>query len=248
MVQPLVDRDHRQPRLLHETASWLILDKPAGWHSVAGRGGASPLSHRERAGVRASSDEEAPSQSGQSPDIESWLRERFGWATCLPEAGLVHRLDFDTTGCLLVAKSEPEQLRLRDLFQTGTSVGKVYLALARSGLARTGEFRLFFTSRYKRSKKVTVREEGESRHEGCCTWRVLRPAPGIAPGHDLVEIHLRGAGRRHQIRAGLARLGHPLLGDELYGGTRSAMGLALHAWKLVIDGVEVESPSARFPT
>ena len=55
-----------------------------------------------------------------------------------------------------------------------------------------------------------------------------------------LDINIIGAGRRHQIRAGLAYLGCPLVGDEKYGGWAwSLPGVALHAQRIVVDGIEV---------
>ena len=122
----------------------------------------------------------------------------------------------------------------------------MYLALAATGTASEGRFRLHFESRYKRSAKVTVSEAGDAWSTGRCIWKVLRRGPG---GHDLVQVELIGPGRRHQIRAGLAHLGHPLAGDPLYGGTAPAPGEgpALHAWKLELQGHAVHAPPpARF--
>jgi 23S rRNA pseudouridine1911/1915/1917 synthase len=60
-------------------------------------------------------------------------------------------------------------------------------------------------------------------------------------------VELVGRGRRHQIRAGLAWLGHPLAGDSLYGGSGDREMPALHAWRVEIDGERVECPpDARF--
>jgi 23S rRNA-/tRNA-specific pseudouridylate synthase len=101
----------------------------------------------------------------------------------------------------------------------------------------SGQFRLYFTSRYKRSKKVTVTDEGEARHAGECRWIVRERRADFAR----LEVHLIGAGRRHQIRAGLAHLGAPILGDALYGGPAARDGLLhLHAWRVELEGVVVE--------
>jgi 23S rRNA pseudouridine1911/1915/1917 synthase len=212
-----------EPRILRESDCWIILDKPDRWHTVAHRGQKS-----QRDGV-----------SDSPPDIESWLRERFQWAGGLEEAGIVHRLDFETSGCLLIAKDEANLSRLRLAFRSESSdVKKVYLGIAEPGLPARGEFDLHFTSRHRGSKKITVREAGEARHRGRCAWRVLKRSQL----GDLIEVDLLGPGRRHQIRAGLAHLGHPLRGDELYGGRVSAGGMALHAWKLTVDDMETIAP------
>jgi 23S rRNA-/tRNA-specific pseudouridylate synthase len=120
------------------------------------------------------------------------------------------------------------------------SIHKTYHALVSEGVPEAGRFKLYFTNRYKRSKKVTVGESGELRHIGACAWRVHGRGEGVV----LLEVELRGAGRRHQLRAGFAHLGMPLLGDALYGGPPWAEERpALHAWQLHVDGVTVESPS-----
>ena len=75
---------------------------------------------------------------------------------------------------------------------------------------------------------------------GTCTWQVAARASGMW----LLEIELQGAGRRHQIRAGFAHLGAPLLGDDLYGGQPwTKAHPALHAARLLVDGRAVEAPS-----
>ena len=149
----------------------------------------------------------------------------------------MHRLDRETSGTMLVATSTEARDRLRVAIVDG-SILKSYLAAIpdRSPLPMAGEFRLRFSSRYRRSAKVTVREHGDG-EEGVCRWSTL----GRAAGGRLIEVELIGPGRRHQIRAGFAHLGAPLAGDTLYGGA-SASRLALHATRLRIAGLTVTSP------
>lgn len=194
-----------------------MLDKPAGWHSVM-------------------------QASTEAPSVEAWLRGLDAAAAAMPEAGLCHRLDRGTSGCLVAAREVAWHERLRDAFSSAGSVRKSYLAVAARGLPREGHFRLNFESRYKRSAKVTVRETGDPWSSGRCRWRVRGSA--AEPGHDLVEVELIGPGRRHQIRAGLAHLGSPLLGDTLYGGRPGGHGFGamLHAWRLDLEGAVVEAP------
>jgi 23S rRNA pseudouridine1911/1915/1917 synthase len=205
-----------EPSVLATFDDWMALDKPAGLHTVA--------------------------QEGGGASVEAWIRAHHPDAAALPEAGLCHRLDQWTSGCLAVARTPEAHERLRAAFgESGSGVRKVYLALARKGLPREGRFRLHFESRYKRSAKVTVSESGDAWSAGRCMWRVLGPGPA---GHDRVEVELIGPGRRHQIRAGLAHLGHPLAGDSLYGGAALAglHGPALHAWRIRLEEDQVEAP------
>lgn len=191
---------------------WIAIEKPPGVHSVAsnrGDGGAS---------------------------VESLLRE--GWPRLAPleEAGLVHRLDRETSGVMLVATSAATRDRLRRAIADG-SIEKHYLAgiAVNAPLAESGEFSLRFSSRHRRSTKVTVRSVGEG-ELGACRWRTLA---GDA-ARRLIEVELVGPGRRHQIRAGFAHLGAPLVGDALYGGA-AATRLALHAARLVVEGTTITS-------
>ncbi len=205
------------PEILSTFPEWIAVNKPAGVHTVS----------------QADSD---------GPSVEAWLRANDPRVASLNEAGLCHRLDLWTSGCLAVALTPDAHTRLREAFsQAGSRVRKVYLALATTGLPEEGRFRLHFESRYKRSAKVSVRQGTNAWTDGRCHWQVKRR--GIN-GHDLVQVELIGPGHRHQIRAGLSFLGHPLAGDSLYGGANRAgcQGPALHAWKLAIDTEEAEAP------
>lgn len=218
------------PTVVHDCPEWFVVNKPIGWHSVAAR------------------------VTDGSATIQAWIAANYPAQCALPESGLVHRLDVSTSGCLLVAKSERSYEDLRENFSAGVggwSIAKKYLALATPGLAQSGEFTLFFSSRHKGSAKVTVHEVGSRNERGVCRWKVLRASdPQAAAGDpttfDLIEVELIGAGRRHQIRAGLSSLGHPLAGDLMYRGAPlnescNHSFAALHAWKIVVTGIEVES-------
>lgn len=219
------------PRVLHECEQWMVLQKPAGWHSVA---------------VQRSSGGEV---------LSNWLAAQHPPQSHLPDAGLVQRLDQCTSGCVIAAKSEAMHRVLRDAVsgRGERSIAKVYLALVKRGLETEGRFDLVFSSRHKGSSKATVRRAGDGERGACC-WRVVRASAGndadsdhTAAAFDLIEVQLQGPGRRHQIRAGMAFLGHPLAGDSLYRGESlsppwSGGCFALHAWRVTVDGVMVESP------
>ena len=206
------------PALLLETPDWLVVDKPADWHSVRGT---------------------TPAEADGSGVLEAWLAATRPELAQLPESGLVHRLDRDTSGCVVVARSRAAHADLARRFRTGIGVRKTYLARLRPGIAAAGDVELHFTSRYKRSEKATVARRGSSRSAGRVRWRVV--ARDDAHG-DLVELELIGAGKRHQLRASCAHLGHPLVGDALYGGP-DASSTHLHAWRIELDGVTIEAPA-----
>lgn len=207
--------------ILREEASWLVVAKPAGLHSVEQRG-------------------------SDAPSVEAWLRAERADLAALPECGLVHRLDHETSGCLLVAKDADTRERLRDAFSgRGGEVRKTYLARVEGRLPErvmAGSFTLSFTSRHKGSAKVTVHTRGDLDTIGRCRWRVRSVAGADTATSTLLEVELLGPGRRHQIRAGLAFEGHPLLGDTLYGAREAPHGPLLHAWRLEVDGTTVECP------
>ncbi|WNG16645.1 RluA family pseudouridine synthase [Cystobacter fuscus] len=150
--------------------------------------------------------------------------------------GIVHRLDKDTTGCLVVAKHETALVALQKAFKTRT-VEKTYLALVHgSPKAAEGRIETLYGRHPVHRQRFTGKvKEGKP---ALTVYRVLESFEGAA----LVEVDLL-TGRTHQIRVHLAELGHPLLGDTLYGAGRKPKGLAgaaqdavgrqaLHAWKL----------------
>jgi 23S rRNA pseudouridine1911/1915/1917 synthase len=211
-----------EPCILAERAAWLVIGKPAGWHSV-------------------------DQADGGSRTIESWLRAALPAQGSLVGAGLVHRLDEGTSGCLVAARSEQALVELRSAFSAEPSehaVEKRYRAWVTAGARDRGQFALHFTGRHRGSAKVTVSENGEPSTRGICRWSVL--ARGLI--HDLVEVELIGPGRRHQIRAGFAWLGFPLASDATYrGSARDGFDqAALHANAVVIDGEAVVDPDPRF--
>jgi 23S rRNA pseudouridine1911/1915/1917 synthase len=142
--------------------------------------------------------------------------------------GIVHRLDKETSGCLVVAKNDFAHQHLARQF-SGRKVSKIYLALAAGHLKRKQGVVETAIGRHKvHRKKMAVVEPARGR-AASTGYRVLRELEGCS----LVECTLH-TGRTHQIRVHLKHLGHPLMGDTLYGGkvSENYPRQMLHAWKL----------------
>jgi len=153
--------------------------------------------------------------------------------------GIVHRLDKDTSGLLVVAKDDAAHRALQAQFQ-GRSVGKVYLAVVLGRMAGEGVIDRPVGRHPTDRKKMAV--DAPRGRAALTRWRSLQALDGAT----LLEVRIE-TGRTHQIRVHLASLGHPVVGDPLYGGTRRARGVAdprlrqrlgreqgqaLHAWRL----------------
>ena len=152
--------------------------------------------------------------------------------------GIVHRLDKDTTGCLVVAKNEQALVALQKSFKTRV-VEKTYLALVHGTPPAEGRIETLYGRHPIHRQRFTGKvKEGKS---AITLYRVLESFDGAA----LVEVDLL-TGRTHQIRVHLSEAGHPLLCDALYGAGRKAKGAAaevqeklgrqaLHAWRLAFE-------------
>jgi len=158
--------------------------------------------------------------------------------------GIVHRLDRETSGCLVVAKTDLAHQRLSRQFEA-RQVKKTYLALVHGSVKATeGRITLPVGRDQRERKRMGVRTRKGRETE--TVFRVVRSAPEWS----LVEV-MPTTGRTHQIRVHLAAMGHPVVGDKLYGGRgeRKSPWKAgrhlLHAWKLVFThprtGALVES-------
>lgn len=126
--------------------------------------------------------------------------------------GLVHRLDKDTSGLLVVAKTAAAHADLVRQFQART-VEKTYLALVWGRLKETeGEIAGEIGRHPSQRQKMSARPRRGK--PALTTWRVLKELPGPL---TLVELSPK-TGRTHQLRVHLAALGHPVVGDATYGG------------------------------
>ena len=140
--------------------------------------------------------------------------------------GIVHRLDKETSGCLVAAKTDLAHQALARQF-AGREVTKIYLALVAGKPRRlSGVIDAPIGRHPVQRKKMTIVPAGRGR-EARTDYRVLAEMPM----GTLVECTLH-SGRTHQIRVHLKHLGHPVLGDVLYGKSAGFARQMLHAWRL----------------
>ena len=160
-------------------------------------------------------------------DVVAAHLDATGRADARPQP--VQRLDAETTGLVLFSLERATQPAL-DAQVAGHAMDKTYLAVV--------------SGRVPWAQKTVRQPIGRDRHDAR-RMRACRPGQGkpaetrirrVAEkdGRTLLVVTLV-TGRRHQIRVHLASLGHPIVGDALYGGARSTSGLLLHAWREELD-------------
>ncbi len=140
--------------------------------------------------------------------------------------GIVHRLDKETSGCMVAAKNDAAHQSLTEQF-SGREVRKIYLAIA-SGIfkKKKGTINVPLGRHPVHRQKMGVLLRGGGR-EAVTDWLVLHELPC----GTLIQCTLH-TGRTHQIRVHMKHLGHPLVGDEVYGKRGKFERQMLHAWKL----------------
>ncbi|MEC9279762.1 MAG: RluA family pseudouridine synthase, partial [Chloroflexota bacterium] len=189
--------------VIYQDSDIVVIDKPAGLSVHPGPG------HPDQTLVNG--------LLARCPDIQG-----VGGAI---RPGIVHRLDKDTSGLMMVAKNHHSHQELSDQIKN-RQVNKGYLALSTGTVTPDAGLIDQPIARDPRHRKrmAVVRGGRESRTR----YKVLE----TPPGHSLLELILE-TGRTHQIRVHLAYLGHPLLGDGVYGRTSPRLDRHfLHAYKL----------------
>lgn len=161
--------------------------------------------------------------------------------------GIVHRLDRDTSGVLLVARSETAWRALQAQFKS-RQVNKTYLALLYGRMKEnSGKIDAPLGRDPRNRKRMAVVAEGR---KALTEYRVREFLYDARGEYTFVEVYLR-TGRTHQIRVHMAHIHHPLVGDVVYGPRKQTLACPrqfLHAHRLgfyrLSDGqwIEVESP------
>lgn len=187
-----------QPKIIYEDATLLALDKPAGWIV-----------------------NEAATTKKQ-PVLQSWLSKRdFPLAKSREErSGIVHRLDKETSGVILVAKTKSAFESLQKQFKE-RKVKKTYLALLHGALnEKVGDIEVPVGRLPWRRDRFGVLAGGRSSKS---SFEVLAEYQKDGERFSLVEVTPQ-TGRTHQVRIHFKYLGHPVVSDEFYAGRKTSRG------------------------
>lgn len=189
--------------------------------------------------------------------VQDWLELKYGVQTSEEEhdfykrAGIVHRLDKETSGVLIIAKTKESFENLQKQFKERV-VKKTYLAMSHGKVTpEKGEINATIGRLPWNRKRFGVLPEGR---ESLTRYQVLRGYQLGSQQVSLVELYPE-TGRTHQIRVHLKHIGFPIVSDELYAGRKTARNdrkiisrLFLHAAKISFlhpttgERVEFESP------
>jgi 23S rRNA pseudouridine1911/1915/1917 synthase len=187
-------------KIVYEDDDLAVIDKPAGMMVHAGAGA-------------------TDDQRNRGTLVNALLHHFASLSTVGGDVrpGIVHRLDKETSGLILVAKSDDSHRKLAAQFAS-REVKKKYMALVH-GLVKKDSATISGTISRDRVRRIrmTTRESGG--REAVSHYKVLRRLESPFGKFTLVEVKI-DTGRTHQIRVHMASLGHPVVGDALYGAPR----------------------------
>lgn len=186
-----------EPKIIFQDESFFVVDKPAGWIT-----------------------NEADTVTIQ-PVVQKWIRENFDYplkGNSEYRDGIVHRLDKETSGILLVAKTKETFERLQAEFKN-REVEKTYTALLHGHVEPSeGKIEAEVGRLPWRRDRFGVLPGGRA---SVSEYKVLKFYPGERGGYSLVEFYPK-TGRTHQIRIHAKHIGHAIVSDEFYAGRKTA--------------------------
>jgi 23S rRNA pseudouridine1911/1915/1917 synthase len=187
--------------IVYEDDDLAVIDKPAGMMVHAGAG--------------------ATEDERNRGTLVNALLHRFGALSALGgelRPGIVHRLDRETSGLIVVAKNDVAHRKLAEQFSSRV-VKKKYLALVHGWpKAKSGTIEATISRDAVRRTRMTTRRSGG--REAVSHWSVLKFIDSPYGKFALVEVKI-DTGRTHQIRVHMSSIGHPVVGDTLYGAPAS---------------------------
>lgn len=203
-----------KPSVILDTKYFLALNKPAGWVV-----------------------NDSKTAHGNST-VQSFIEENFNFeisGMSQLRNGIVHRIDKETSGILLVAKTQDAFTRLQKLF-FDREVKKEYLALVHGELKGGGDITAKIGRNPLNRKKFTVLKEGRDAQTSFVVEKVY------LNGHEkltLLVLHPK-TGRTHQLRIHLKHIGHPIVSDPLYVGRKTLRNDLVFCPRLFLHAQSVE--------
>jgi len=204
-----------EPEILYENQDFLVINKPAGVNA------------------------HPTLQNLHEPSIASWFIYKYPQAVNIGEnklrPGIVHRLDKDTSGALILVKTQSAFLYFKELF-LNKKIQKQYLVLVKGEIKKEKgviEFGLTRSTTSGKRKIILLKEKIQKKVKNALTFYEVKERY-----HDytLLKVEPR-TGRTHQIRIHLASIGFPVAGDKIYGASSKNQPLfrrqMLHAQKIV---------------
>src|SRR5215469_3627639 len=218
--------------IVFEDPDLAVVDKPAGMMVHAGAGATESTRNRGT--------------------LVNALLHRFSQLSTVGDAlrpGIVHRLDKDTSGLIVVAKNDEAHRRLASQFAR-REVRKTYIALVHGWMKQPkGVIAASISRDVVRRTRMTTRRPGG--REAVTRYEVKQQLASRYGKFSLLEVRI-DTGRTHQIRVHLSSLGHPVVGDALYGAprelkARNADTIALPRNFLHAASLELAHPRTRDP-
>jgi len=211
-----------EPGVIFEDKNLLILDKPTGW--VVNEA----------------------STTGQTPVVQSWIKEKFSFVTATSKkyrSGIVHRLDKETSGVLIIAKDEKAFSAIQKQFKM-RKVKKTYLALVHGEMEVDQDLINVPVGRLSWNRERFGVMPGGRRAQTKYKTKTKFQHPKSKENFTLLELYPK-TGRTHQIRIHLKYIGHPIVGDEFYAGRKTARNDRLWCPRLFLHagGIEFEHPN-----
>lgn len=185
-----------EPKIIYQDTSLFVIDKPAGWIT-----------------------NEAGTTTSQ-PVMQTWIRNNFEYplkGDRETRDGIVHRLDKETSGVLVVAKTKEAFENLQAQFKN-REVKKTYIALLHGHLEAEGQIKVSIGRLPWRRDRFGVLSGGR---ESVSEYKVIEFIKGERGGYSLVEFYPK-TGRTHQIRIHAKHIGHAIVSDEFYAGRKTA--------------------------
>ncbi len=185
-----------EPKIIFQDETFFIVDKPSGWIT-----------------------NDADTTTNQ-PVLQTWIRDNFDYplkGNGGLRDGVVHRLDKETSGIVVIAKTKEAFEKLQSEFKS-REVEKTYVGLLHGRLEGTGEIKVEVGRLPWRRDRFGVISGGRESHT---LYKVLKFYPGDNAGHTLVEFYPK-TGRTHQIRVHAKHIGHAIVADEFYAGRKTA--------------------------